>query len=66
MDITSSQANAVLSDIHSEEGLLDLVRNIDIQAEGKITILYSGYGRHCVQPSSLLRCLCMHKGESDG
>lgn len=42
MDITSAQANVELSTTRSEEDLRALIRRLDVGADGKITILYSG------------------------
>jgi hypothetical protein len=42
MEITSSQANIALSEINNEEQLRDLILKLDVHAEGRITVLYSG------------------------
>lgn len=42
MDLTAAQANALLEGIETEDDLRNLVERLDVTAEGKVTVLYSG------------------------
>ena len=42
MDISSAEANALLTEAKSEEDLREIVGRLDVSADGKLTILYSG------------------------
>ena len=42
MDISSAEANALLTEAKSEDDLREIVGRLDVSADGKLTILYSG------------------------
>ena len=42
MTLTAEEATALLDEITTREELLALINNLDIQASGEVTILYSG------------------------
>lgn len=57
MDISLAEANALLREAKSEEDLREIVRRLDVSADGKLTILYSGKAAEDVWSTDIIKGL---------